>query len=143
MWRTLHDAVVEPDARDVEPRRVEPGGLGDLLGEDDRPLAQRHERHVGVVGHRLGDDVDRVRVVEDPRARARDRHVVEDALHHVDRAQRHEEAARPLGLLADHAVRERDPLVEHARLEAAGPVARQHGVAGVEAGAPVGRRATP
>ena len=122
-------AVVEADARDVELLRVEPGGLGELLREDDRALAERDERDVGVVGHRLGDDVDRVRVVEDPRAGAGDRDVVEDPLHHLDRAQRHEEAARTLRLLADHAVRERDPLVEHARLEAAGAVAGQDRVA--------------
>ena len=93
-----------------------------------------------MVGDGLGDDVDRVRVVEDPRARAGDRDVVEDLPHDVDRAQGHEEAARALRLLADHAVRERDALVEHARLEAAGPVARQDRVAAVEAGAAVGRR---
>ena len=34
----------------------------------------------------------------------------------------------PLRLLADHALRERDALVVHARLEAAGPEAREHGV---------------
>ena len=38
---------------------------------------------------------------------------------------------------------ERDPLVEHARLEAAGAVGREHRVAGVQAGAPVGGRAAP
>ena len=61
-------------------------------------------------------------------------------LHRVDRAQRHEEAARAVGLLADHAVLERDALVERARLEAARPVAGEHGVAAVEAGAAVGGR---
>jgi hypothetical protein len=132
--------VVEPDARDVEQRGVEAGRLGQLLREHDRAFAERDERHVGVVADGLRHHVDRVRVVEDPRARARDRHVVQDALHHVDRAQRHEEAARPLGLLPDHAVRERDALVEHARLEATGPVAREHRVAPVEPGAPVGGR---
>ena len=62
------------------------------------------------------------------------------ALHHVDRAQRHEEPARALRLLADDAVRERDPLVEHARLEAARAVAGEDGVAAVEPGAAVGGR---
>ena len=132
-------AVVEPDARHVELRGVEPGGLGDLLREDDRPLAERDERDVGVVADGLRDEVDRVRVVEDPRGRGDGLEVLEDPLHDVDRAQRHEEAARPLRLLPDDAVRERDPLVEHARLEAAGAVGRQDGVDAVEPGAAVGR----
>jgi hypothetical protein len=90
-----------------------------------------------VVGHGLGDDVDRVRVVEDARAVWE---VLQDLPHDVDRAQRHEQAARPLRLLADHAVGERDLLVQHARLEPARPVAGQHRVAGVQAGAAVRRR---
>jgi hypothetical protein len=92
-----------------------------------------------VVRDGLGDDVHRVRVVEDPHARAGGRDVVEDLAHHGDRAQRHEEAARPLRLLPDHAVAERDLLVEHAGLEPAGAEARQDRVAAVEARAAVGR----
>ena len=61
-------------------------------------------------------------------------------MQHVDGAQRHEEPAGALRLLADHAVLERDPLVLDAGREAAGPEAREHRVAVLEARAAVGRR---
>ena len=63
----------------------------------------------------------------------------EDALHRVDRAQRHEEAARPLRLLADDAVPERDALVEDTRSEAAGTIARENRVAVGKPGSPIRR----
>ena len=72
-------------------------------------------------------------VVEEPALGQTASMSVDDALHHVDRAQRHEEAARPLRLLADDAVLERDTLVEVARLEAAGTEAGEHGVAVAQA----------
>ena len=116
-----------------------PRSRGQLTREDDRALAERDERDVAVARPRLRDDVDRVGVVEDLRARRHLGQLGRHLLQHVDRAQRHEEPARPLRLLADHALRERDPLVVHARLEAAGPEARQHGVDVGQPGAPVGR----
>jgi hypothetical protein len=48
--------------------------------------------------------------------------------HDLRGPQRHHQAARALRLLPDHAVLERDPLVERARLEPARPEAGQHGV---------------
>src|SRR2546428_347246 len=84
----------------MQPRLVEAGGLCDLVREVDRALAERDDLDRRVVGDRLGDDVDGVRVVEDPRVRADPLHLAADVLQHVDRSQRHEEASRALGLLA-------------------------------------------
>ena len=47
-------------------------------------------------------------------------HVGDDVPDDVDGAKGHEEATRPLGFLADHAVPERDRLVQDAGGEAAG-----------------------
>ena len=76
----------------------------------------------------LGHDVDGVRVVEDAGLRRHLLKVGDEALQDVDGAQGHEEAARPLGLLADDPVGQREALVQAARLEAARSVAAQHGV---------------
>ena len=89
-------------------------------------------------GGRLGHDVDRVGVVEDPCPRSHLLQVGDDALQDVDGAQGHEEAARPLGLLADDAVGQRDALVQATGLETTGPIAAQHGVDVGQAGTPVG-----
>src|SRR5207244_2763985 len=97
--------------------------------EDDRPLAQGNDRDIGVVADRFGNDVDRVGVIDEYRPRAHSFHVGYYAAHSVDRAQRHEEAARPLRLLADHAVLERHALVDVARFEATGAEAGEHSVA--------------
>ena len=137
---TLQQAWLSPTMTVSSSLALEIAGPRDLVGEVDRPLAERDERHVGVRRHGLREHVDRIRVVEDPRVRADVLDVGEDALHRVDRAQRHEEAARPLRLLADDAVLERDPLVEHARREAARPIAREDRVAVGEARAAIGRR---
>ena len=132
-------AVVEPDHRDVEQCRVEPGRLGDRVAEVDRPLAERDDLDRRVVGDRLGDDVDGVRVVEDPRVRAELLHLGADVLQHRDRAKRHEEPAGTLRLLTDDAVLEGDALVVDARREAAGTERREDSVAAVERRATVGR----
>ena len=87
---------------------------------------------------RLGDDVHRVRVVEDPRVRADLLHLRADVLQHVDRPQGHEEAAGALSLLADEAVIEGDALVEHPSLEPSWPEGREHGVAVGERCAAIG-----
>ena len=138
----VHDApagVIQPDHDGLELIAVEPAGPCDLVGEVDRPLAERDERHARVGRHGLREHVDRIRVVEDPRLRADVLDVGEDALHRVDRAQRHEEAARPLRLLADDAVLERDPLVEDTRRKAARPIARKNRIAVGEARTSIGR----
>ena len=132
--------VVQPDHRHVEERGIEPGRFGDLGGEVDRPLAERDDLHGRVVRDRLGHDVHRVRVVEDPRVRADLLHLGADVLQHVDRAERHEEAAGPLRLLPDEAVVERDALVEHPGVEPSRPEGREHGVTVDERCAPVGGR---
>ena len=132
--------VVDADHRRLQLVRVEAGGLGDPAREDDRSLAERHGRDVGVGRHRLRNDVDRVGVVEDPRVRGDRGEVVGHVLHHGDRPQRHEEAARPLRLLADHTVLERDALVECAGLEPAWPEARQHRIDVAKPLTTVGRR---
>ena len=131
-------AVIEPDHHRVDFLGVEVGGLRQHPREDDRPLAQRDGGDGTVVGDRLGDDIDRVGVVEQACLRADRLHIGDDPLHHVDRTQRHEEPAGALRLLADHAIFEWDALVEMPRLEAAGPKTRQHRVAVRQAGAPVG-----
>ena len=90
---------------------------------------------------RLGHQVDGIGVVEQNRVGAHGLHIGHDALHDIDRAQGHEEAARPLRFLANDAVLQRNALVVHARLEAAGPEAGEHRIAIAQALAPVRRGA--
>ncbi len=130
--------MIEADRDGIQPVRVEADQRGVVAIGNDGPLAERNGRNAGVMGHRLRDDVDRIGVVEEPRARAHRLHVLDDAAHDVNGAQRHEEAARTLRLLADDAVLERDRLVEVARLKAPNPEARQHRVAARQTLAPVG-----
>jgi hypothetical protein len=89
---------------------------------------------------RLGNDIDGIRVVEDPGTGAHCLDILHDFPHDGDRAQGHEEPARPLGLLPDHAVFQGNRFVEVSRLEAPWPVAGEHGVTIRKASAPVGRR---
>ena len=138
----VHDApagMVETDHDRLELVGDESAGPGDLVREVDRALAERDERHARVRRHGLREDVDRIGVVEDPRLRADVLDVGEDALHRVDGPQRHEEAARPLRLLADDAVLERDALVQHTRRKAARPIARKNRIAVGEARTSIGR----
>ena len=110
----------------------------DATREDDRPFAQRDGRNIGVMRDRLGDDVDRVGIVEQSRVWANRFHISDYTLHDVNRAQRHEEAARPLRFLADHAMLERDRFIDVARCEAARSEAGQHRVAIGQPSASVG-----
>ncbi len=91
-----------------------------------------------MVGDGFRHQIDGVSVVKQVRPRAHLLHILDDALHGVDRAQRHEKAARSLRLLPDDAVLERYALVEVPRLKTARPEAGQHGVAVAQAGTPVG-----
>ena len=131
-------AVVQPDHRRREPGRVELGVSRHLVDEVDRPLAERDALDRRVVRHGLGHEVHGVRVVEEPRVRADLLHLRADVLEDGDRPERHEESARPLRLLADHAVVERDPLVLGPGTEAAGAKRREDGVAVAEGSLAVG-----
>ena len=123
---TAPGGVVEarPSGREILVRSS-PAASASSLGKSYVPSQNEVKGMCECMRRGLGHDVHRVGVVEDPRPRRDPFEVRQDALEHVDRAQRHEEPARALGLLADDPVLERDALVEHAGLEAAGPVARQ------------------
>ena len=82
-----------------------------------------------MLGDRLRDHIDRVGVIKDARTRSNLLNIFDDALHHINRAQRHEKAARPLRFLPNDAVLQWDTLIQIARLEAAGAVARQDSIA--------------
>jgi hypothetical protein len=112
--------VVDPDARHVEQVGNETERARDPRGEQHRALAQRDDRHGRVLGDRLSEDVDGIRVVEDPGVGTNGVDVLEDVLQDMDRAKRHEEPAGPLRLLTDDPELPGDPLVERPRLESAG-----------------------
>ena len=131
---------MSPDRTDVEPLGIESHRTDELPRVVDRSLAERDDGHAAVHAHGLGDDIDRVGVVDDQRPRSNLLQIGNDLLHDADRAQRHEESAWPLCLLADHPIFERDALVQVARGEAAGPVAGQHEVAICQTSATIGRR---
>ena len=106
-----------------------PAKRADRVRKDDRTFTEGQARHIRMMGDGLGDDVDRIRVVEDARL-WRDRlHVGDDGFHRVDRAQRHEEAAGPCVSWPITPMPDGDTLVEIACLEAAGPITGQHRVA--------------
>src|SRR3954447_17735351 len=86
------------------------------------------------MSYRLRYEIDWVRVIEQDCTGANPLHVRHDIFHHVDRAQRHEEAAGPLRLLPDDPVLERYALVKIARLEPTGAETGQHRIAILQAG---------
>src|SRR5262245_33480345 len=94
-------AMIEADGEGIELVRIEADKRNILAVGDDRPLAERDGGERRMVRHRLRDDVDRIGVVEEPRPGTDGLHFRDDVLHDVDGAQRHEEAAGPLRLLAD------------------------------------------
>ncbi len=113
----VHPGRVELDRMRIHAHEVREERL--LAG---RLVAQAEEWHRRPEpGHRLADDLDRVRVVEQDRTgRSEGPHLLRDLEHDRDRAQRHREPARSRGLLPDHAVVDRDPLVEVPGRQAAG-----------------------
>ena len=115
--------VVEAHQRGVQPRGIESRVARHTGRELERALAQRDRGDGRVVRDGLRHDVHGVGVVHERRARCQPLDVGHHALHHPDRPERHEESAGALRLLADDAMAERDPLVEHAGLEAPGPEA--------------------
>ena len=82
-----------------------------------------------MVRNRFRDNIDGVRVIEEARVGAGLLHVFNNATRDMDRAQRHKEAPWSLRLLADHAVLERNALIQVTRLEAPRSKTRQHGIA--------------
>src|SRR5579863_412596 len=95
---------------------------------------------MGMVRDRLGDNIDRVGIVEQPRRGANHLHVFDNSLCHMDRAQSHKEAAWPLCFLPDYAMFERDALIQVTSLKAACSKARQHGIAIAQSVLPVSCR---
>src|ERR1700761_4684294 len=120
--------MIDADTHNVQQIGIKSDGRGDASRIDDRSLAQGHDRHVRLPKNGLRDDVHRIGVVEDSRVRTYSLDIRKDALEHVDRSESHEQPARALRLLADHAVRQWDPLVKGAGLEPARPEAREHGI---------------
>src|ERR1700694_874410 len=111
-------AMIKTDRYGIQLIWIEADQLDILPVRHDRPLAKRHRRNVGMMRNRFRDNIDGVRVIKEARLGADPLHVFNNAARDMDRAQRHKEATRPLRLLADHAVLERNALIQVARLEA-------------------------
>ena len=108
--------VVEADLVDEDPLRLDAEHPGDRALEADGDVAEA-DRAVAGVEQRARDDADRVREVDDPRARRGTlRGALGDLEHDRHRAHRLREAAGPGRLLADAAAAQRHRLVVQPRL---------------------------
>jgi hypothetical protein len=108
--------VVQADLVDDDPPGFDAQPAGEAPLEADRDVAQPH-RAVAAVEQRSCDDADRVREVDDPRLRRRQRsHALGDLEDDRDGPHRFGEAAGAGRLLSDAAARERRGLVAQARL---------------------------
>src|SRR5215207_4353925 len=131
--------MIQSDHGCVDQVRVKSSRARDPAWEDDRPLTEGDGCNIAMVCNRLGYQIDRIGVVEQPGTRTDCLHVRDDTLHDMDRAQRHKETARPLGLLADDAMLEWDRFIQITCLKAARTKAGQHRVTILQSGAPISR----
>lgn len=123
--RTPVDEDVRRVDEVVDPRKLH----AELFGRDvqqtreavvhvDRDIAQPDDlAPPGVAQHRLGDDARGIREVDEPGVGTQALHVPDDVEDDGNRAEGLEHAARPVRLLPDDPVLERDALVEHAGVE--------------------------
>ena len=128
--------VVEPHLAGVAPERPRdaPAEARGRVADADHAVAEH-------LLQRLGDHAGRVREVDQPGAGGALGHGLGQSHHLRDRAQREADAARPRGLLAEHAVGERHRLVDHAALEPADADRREDEVGALDRVGEVGRRA--
>ena len=124
--------VVEADLVDDDPLGLDPEQPRERALEPDRDVAQA-DRAVAGVEQRAGDDPDRVREVDDPRAgRGPFPGACRDLEHDRHRAKRLGESPGSGRLLPDTAAREGHRLVPEPRGLAADPDLDQHEVGAVE-----------
>jgi hypothetical protein len=135
---------LEP-AEVVEAEVVEAQALGRLAQRRGHAAAERRRRVADADGavpqhllERLGDHPGGVREVDDPGVR---RDAPGEIEHRRDRPQGEADAAGTGGLLAEHAVPERDALVDRPPLEAADADGDEHEVRALERVVEIGRGA--
>ena len=132
----------------VEAEVVEPHLVG-LVAERAGDAPAQRRRRVADADHAvaehladgLRDHAGRVGEVDQPRPRRPLGDRLGELEHRGDRAQREADAARPGGLLAEHAEAERHRLVDDAALEAADPDRAEDEVGALDGVAEVGRDA--
>ena len=94
--------------------------VGDEHLHADRNVAHADKAfEIGVAIDRLGDHARRVGKVDDPCVGANFLHIFHDVENHRDGAQSFKQPARPVGLLAQVAVTQRDALIFFTRLQLA------------------------
>ena len=132
----------------VEAEVVEPQGIGRRAQRGGDAAAERRRRVADAdraVGEhllqRLGDHPRGVGEVHEPGVRCAAGDALGEIEHRRDRAQREADAAGTGRLLAEHAVPERDALVDRAALEAADADRHEHEVGAVDGVVEVGGRA--
>src|SRR5437016_10184514 len=91
------------------------------------------------MGYGFRDDVYQIRIVEEASTGTHSFHIFNDAFHDIDRAQRHKESARSLGLLANHTIFERDAFIKIASLKASRAKTRQDGITILQTFSPLRR----
>src|SRR5581483_12028588 len=89
------------------------------------------------MGHGFRDNVHWISIVEQTGVRTDSLHIFDNTSRDINRAQRHKKAARPLRLLTDDAMFERNAFIQIASLEAAGTKTRQHRIAIAQSLTPV------
>ena len=100
--------------------RAELQHVGDEHLHADRNVAHADKAfEIGVAIDRLGDHARRVGEVDDPRVRANLLHIFYDIENHRDGAQPFKQPTRPVGLLAQVAVAQRNTLIFFTRLQLA------------------------
>lgn len=78
-------AVIQSDHGCINQVRIEPCRPGDAAREDDWTLTKRDHGNIAVMRNRLGDQVNRISIVEQFGTRADFFHVGDDVLHDADR----------------------------------------------------------
>jgi len=125
--------MIKPNRYSIQLTGVQPGHLSIILVVHDRPFAERSCGNRRMVGGSFRNDINRIGIIEESGPGTNCLHILNDAFHDVNRAQRHEESARPLCFLANHAILERNTFIKMASLKSTRPETRQNGVTSLQA----------
>src|SRR5215472_2688581 len=86
-----------------------------------------------MVGDSFRKDINWIGIIEEPCPGTDRFHIINDAFHDMDRAQRHEEPSRTLCFLANYAILEWNAFIKMTGLKATRPKTRQNSVTSLQA----------